>query len=179
MNRLVYERFGSKKGLAHFFYHGVLAWFGIYSRYWKVIPAPNQRIVFICSGNICRSPLAEVYATKLGREAASCGLHCGDDYPADMRAIEFAKQYGLELEDHRTINARNFEFRSTDLIVVMEPAHATAFRSIVGDGYKLVLAGSYCKSPYPYIHDPYNCCTEFFVRCENRVIEAVREMCGG
>jgi len=178
LNRLVYERFGSRKGLVHFFYHGILAWLGLYSRYWKVYPAPHQRIVFICSGNICRSPLAEVYARMLGREAASCGLHCGDGHPADIRAIEFAKRCGLELKDHRTVNARDFEFRSSDLIVVMEPAHANTFRSMVGEDYNLVLAGSYCKNPYPYIHDPYNCCDEFFVRCEERVVEAVRGICG-
>jgi len=178
LHRLVYERFGSKKGLVHFLYHGILTWFGVYDHCWKVYPQANQRLVFICSGNICRSPLAEFYARALGREAASCGLHCADGYPADNRAIEFAKGYGLLLENHKTINARDFKFRSTDLIVVMEPAHAVAFRDLIGKDYNLVLAGSYCEKPSPYIHDPFNCCDEFFIRCEQKVIDAVRGLCG-
>jgi len=175
LSHWIYERFGSKKGFVRFLYHRALSYLGAYRKYSRNPgPLAARRLVFICSGNICRSPLAEVYARSLGMEAASCGLNCGDAYPADPRAIEFAKQQGLSLEDHKTVNVRDFEFRDSDLIVVMEPSHLHQFEKKVGTQYSLVLAGSYRPNPIPYIHDPFNCCPAFFTRCETIVMECVR-----
>ncbi|SFM53524.1 protein-tyrosine phosphatase [Marinobacter zhejiangensis] len=178
MDRLVYERFGSRGGFVHYVRHSILSWLGVYRKFSRIHPGSFERLVFVCSGNICRSPLAEVYARSLGKQAASCGLNCGDGFPADPRAMAHASQFGLSLEDHRTVNVKDFEFRSSDLIVVMEPAHLTSFQEKVGGNYRLVLAGSFCRRPSPYIHDPYNCCIEFFTHCENKVLEAVRGICG-
>jgi protein-tyrosine phosphatase len=175
LSQWVYEQFGSKKGMLRFFYHQVLAFLGVYRKYSPDAGSfIDRRMVFICSGNICRSPLAEVYARSLGMEVTSCGLNCGDDYPADPRARAFAKEYGLSLENHKTVNVRDFEFRSSDVVVVMEPSHLVKFEEIVGKSYTQVLAGSYCQIPIPYIHDPFNCCPVFFTRCEAKVMECVR-----
>ncbi|WP_417567082.1 low molecular weight phosphatase family protein [Marinobacter sp.] len=171
----MYEQFGSKQGFVRFFYHRALAFAGAYRKYSRGVDSvASRRLVFICSGNICRSPLAAVYARSLGMEAASCGLNCGDDYPADPRAQEFAREQGLSLDHHKTINVRNFDFKDSDLIVVMEPSHIDQFESKVGKSYSLVLAGSFCQTPIPYIHDPFNCCPAFFTRCESKVMECVR-----
>ncbi|WP_420844507.1 hypothetical protein [Marinobacter sediminum] len=177
LNRLVYERFGSRSGFVLFLGYWFLANIGGFRQFPPVRPQQNQRLVFVCNGNICRSPLAEVYARSLGREAASCGLNCGDGNPADPRAKDFAKQYQLDLEHHRTTNAKSFSFRPDDLVVVMEPSHIASFQRIVGDHHHIVLAGSFCQRPRPYIHDPYNCCTGFFENCERQVLEAVRGVC--
>ncbi|WP_368422465.1 low molecular weight phosphatase family protein [Marinobacter sp.] len=175
---MVYERFGSRQGFVRFFFYGCLALLGTYRRFSSEQPKRGQRLVFVCSGNICRSPLAEVYAQSLGWEAASCGLNCGDDHPADPRARDFALGQGMSLESHRTVNVRHFHFGDNDFVVVMEPSHTSSFQTKVGDDYPIALAGSYCKKRNPYIHDPYNCCDEFFNHCEHRVMEAVRGLCG-
>jgi len=141
----------------------------------------SGRMVFICNGNICRSPLAEVYAKSLGRDAASCGFGCRNGFPADPRAVRFAESQGLSLDSHETVNIANFEFLDSDIVVVMEPSHLKLYREKVEKGQQkrgIVLAGNYCKKPNPYIHDPFNCCDEFFERCELRVMEAVRGICG-
>lgn len=177
MNRLVYGRFGSRNGFVRFFGYWFLSQLGAYRRFPASRPKANQRVVFICSGNICRSPLAEVYARSLGREARSCGLDCTDGHPADPRAREFARGHGLDLDNHATVNVQNFDFQESDLIILMEPTHITSFQSKVGEGYSLALAGSYCKTPVPYIHDPFNCSNEFFTNCENKIMEAVRRIC--
>jgi len=177
LNRLVYGRFGSRNGFVRYFAYWLLAQVGTYRRFTLQRPERHRRVVFICNGNICRSPLAEVYARSLGWEAASCGFGCGDNFPADPRARAFAKSQGLSLEAHKTVNIRDFTFRDSDFIVVMEPSHLPLFRQKVGKGYPVVLAGNYCKNPNPYIHDPFNCNEEFFERCEQRVMEAVRGIC--
>tara|TARA_B100002003_G_scaffold182027_1_gene170197 strand:+ start:17531 stop:18061 length:531 start_codon:yes stop_codon:yes gene_type:complete len=174
----MYERFGSKKGFFLYLKHGLLTMAGNYRKFSVTLPEKGRRLVFICSGNICRSPLAEVYAASLGWEAASCGLHCRDDYPADPRAISFALKQGLDLESHKTIHVNRFRFDENDLIVVMEPAHIVEFQRAVGKDYQIALAGKFCKPANPYIHDPFNCCPEYFQLCEQKVMESVRGLCG-
>lgn len=177
LSRIVYQRFGSKTGLIRYLIHWILSRVGVYRRFsgWK--PAKNQRVIFICSGNICRSPLAEAYAHSLGRDTKSCGLDCTDGHPADPRAREFARKHDLNLDRHVTVNVNNFEFHHDDLIILMEPSHIPAFEKKVGGGYSLALAGSYCERPIPYIHDPFNCSNEFFENCAYKIMEAVREIC--
>ena len=175
---MVYGRFGSRNGLMRYLFYWGLARLGTYRRFSLQYPDQHRRLVFICNGNICRSPLAEVYAKSLGRQAASCGFGCKEGFPADPRARKFALTQGLSLEDHRTLNIKNFQFQDSDLVVVMEPSHLPLFRHHLGDKYPVVLAGNYCRRPNPYIHDPYNCSDEFFVHCEHRVMEAVRGICG-
>lgn len=178
LNRLVYERFGSRNGFVRYLGYWLLARIGIYRRFMLERPERQRRLVFICNGNICRSPLAEVYGRSLGWETASCGFGCGDGFPADPRAKDFARSHGLSLTEHQTVNIRDFQFRDSDFIVVMEPSHLALFREKSGANFPVVLAGNYCPNPNPYIHDPYNCCDEFFERCEQRVMEAVRGICG-
>lgn len=181
MDRLVYERFGSRNGFVRYLAYWFLAQIGRYSNYQTITKSRDERLVFICNGNICRSPLAEVYAKSLGRDAASCGFGCREGFPADPRAIRFAESQGLSLESHQTVNISNFEFRDSDLVIVMEPSHLRLYREKVEKSkqiHRILLAGNYCKKPNPYIHDPFNCCDEFFERCESRVMEAVRGICG-
>ena len=181
MDRLVYEHFGSRNGFARYLGYWFLAQLGRYRNYQLRTITGEGRIVFICNGNICRSPLAEVYARSLGREAASCGFGCRGGFPADPRAIRFAESQGLSLESHQTINIANFEFRDSDLLVLMEPSHLRLYREKVDKAerkHRILLAGNYCEKPNPYIHDPFTCCNEFFERCELRVMEAVRGICG-
>lgn len=177
LSRFVYEQFGSKNGLLRYFCHSVLAKVGVYRRFYNITPTNFDRLVFICSGNICRSPLAEAYARSLGKQAASCGLSCGDGFPADPRARDFAKSKGLTLDDHKTVNVSDFQFQDSDLVIVMEPSHLIQLRKKVTGDYRVVLAGGYCTRPIPYIHDPYNCNEQFFIKCETKVMEAVRGLC--
>lgn len=178
MNGVVKEQFGSKSGFLKFLGYWAYAKLGGFNSYPPVKPLPSQRLIFVCSGNICRSPLAEAYATNLGWESASCGLNCSTGHPADSRAKDFAKVHGLDLDGHRTVNVKDFDFNQDDYVVVMEPAHLVSLKTYNKEGFQVVLAGSFLARPYPYIHDPYNCNSEFFQRCERRVLDAVGRICG-
>ncbi len=80
--------------------------------------ADKKRVLFVCLGNICRSPLAEVVAKHRAEalnlshhfEFASAGTgswHIGNG--ADPRSADIARQYGLDLSRHRAqqVTARN------------------------------------------------------------------------
>lgn len=87
-----------------------------------------NRIVFVCRGNICRSPLAEAVILarfkELGPaavEVVSCGLydwHVGQ--PADRRARDCALRFGVSLETFRASVIEIGALSATDLVVALD-----------------------------------------------------------
>lgn len=175
---IIYDRYGSKKGVLRHLFYKTLWLFGAFRPSKSIGRLKFQRLVFVCSGNICRSPLAEAYARHLGANAVSCGLHCTDNHPADPRAQVYAKKMGLDLSNHKTRHIRHFEFQTGDLIVGMEPKHLNELKKLPLNGACTVLAGTLSKNPRPYLHDPFNCSEEFFWLCEEKVLESVRGLLG-
>ena len=89
------------------------------------------RLLFVCSGNICRSPLAEAIFNSLAREAAvgprfmvdsagTHGLHEGD--PADPRPRRVGRRHGLSV-DSIARPVVDGDFDRFDLIIAMDRSH--------------------------------------------------------
>lgn len=89
----------------------------------------KRRILFVCAGNICRSPLGEgllrhrAEERKLGHlvETASAGTgnwHQGE--PPDRRSITVAKMHGVDISRQRARQLRLEDFSSHDLIFAMD-----------------------------------------------------------
>jgi len=85
------------------------------------------RILFVCMGNICRSPMVETVAriefarAGIAAEIASAGTesyHIGE--PADPRAIEIAEANGYPLAQHRARQVKAADFERYDRILVMD-----------------------------------------------------------
>jgi protein-tyrosine phosphatase len=85
-----------------------------------------HRILMVCMGNICRSPMAEVLlAQRLrarGIEAVveSAGTHALVGYPADPLAVEMMKARSLDLGRHKARQLTPELIRSFELVLVME-----------------------------------------------------------
>lgn len=98
-----------------------------------------RRVLFVCLGNICRSPLAWGAARRLllergldGRiEVDSAGTgswHVGE--PADPRMRETARRYGIDLSEHRARQVRFEDFDEFDLIVAMDRQNLEDLRAM-------------------------------------------------
>lgn len=88
------------------------------------------KILFVCTGNICRSPLAEaILREKLQKinvtaEVDSCGFesfHVGD--PPDSRAQAVAGKRGIDLLSHRARLFTTRDFDRFDYIYAMDSTH--------------------------------------------------------
>ncbi|RMG49044.1 MAG: low molecular weight protein arginine phosphatase [Acidobacteria bacterium] len=83
-------------------------------------------ILYLCTANICRSPVAEHYmrrvAERLGRHPVRClssGTHAVDGRPADPVVVELARERGLDLSRHRSRALTRDMLDQADEIVVM------------------------------------------------------------
>ena len=66
-----------------------------------------KRVLFVCTGNTCRSPLAEVLFRELTRgradyEVVSAGVGAFSGQPASCHSQELARQRGLDITSHRS-----------------------------------------------------------------------------
>jgi protein-tyrosine-phosphatase len=94
-----------------------------------------KKLIFVCSGNTCRSPLAEVIAKKIFPDRlskqvriSSAGSSTVDGLPASALAVEVAREHGLDLGSHRSRRLTAEMVRDADLIVTMTEAQR---RSVV------------------------------------------------
>jgi len=85
----------------------------------------KTKILMVCLGNICRSPLAEgILKSKIDlskHEVASAGTghwHVGDS--PDPRSIEVAKKHGLDITDQKGKQFSTYDFEIYDHIFVMD-----------------------------------------------------------
>ena len=177
VSTLIKNRYGSKRGLLNHVKYRLLLQLGLYNKYRNVDFSKVTRLVFICSGNICRSSLAEVVATSLGVNAVSYGLHCRGGDPADSRAIEFARRHNLDLSKHVTTNIREHGYQPGDLVLGMEPKHIDELLGVGSIPATAISAiGLWMAKPQVYIHDPYNSGEIFFDVCEEQIINAVESL---
>jgi protein-tyrosine phosphatase len=102
---------------------------------------PAYRICFVCSGNICRSPTAEIVFRALAERAGVRGVvvdsagtgdwHVGER--ADLRALRALAAAGYDGSAHR---ARLFEaewFTQRELIIALDRSHARTLRAWAPD----------------------------------------------
>lgn len=130
-----------------------------------------MRLLFVCMGNICRSPTAEGVFRHLARSQAperyfeidSAGTH---DYhvgaPPDPRAQEAALRRGVDLSALRARLLVPEDFRRFDLVLVMDRQNLRAARSVAlrsGDAdatQRLALLLDYApQQPQREVPDPY------------------------
>ena len=98
-----------------------------------------NRVLIVCVGNVCRSPMAEaLLRSRLASRAApvaveSAGLAALVGQGADPMAVELLAERGIDLSGHRARQLNSFLVRSFDLILVMEEGHQRAVESMVPD----------------------------------------------
>lgn len=174
VSHVIKNRFGSKKGMLRFFAYEVLRLLGFYRQLAAIDFAQVKRLVFVCHGNICRSPLGEAVARKQGFAAISFGLDTRGNDPADPRAIAWAEANGYNLQEHITQRVDQYQPQEGDLLIGMEPKHIHGLRARFAQApVQITLIGLWLESPLAYLHDPYNANGEYFSRCEELVKEGV------
>ncbi|HTL47446.1 MAG TPA: L-threonylcarbamoyladenylate synthase [Verrucomicrobiae bacterium] len=92
---------------------------------------PRKRILIVCTGNSCRSPMAEGWLKEeLNRrgfgeeiEVMSCGVGTRNGMPATSEAVYVMKNREVDISEHRSRMCRREDVVNADMIIVMGQQH--------------------------------------------------------
>lgn len=117
-----------------------------------------RKIVFLCSGNICRSPLAArlTQAGLRGIEVFSAGFHhtLGRTCPAAI--LRMAREFGCDLSAHRSGRVSKELLANTHLIIAMDLDNISRLESEFPDVLpRTTLLGFFAQPARTVIEDPY------------------------
>lgn len=123
-------------------------------------------VLFVCMGNICRSPLAEgifshILASRQMKDrffvdsAGTGGWHAGD--APDPRSIETARRHGIDISTQIARQFRQEDFEIFDLILAMDEKNLAHLRALASDRQmqKLHLFSDYADGRRENVPDPY------------------------
>lgn len=116
------------------------------------------KVVFVCWGNICRSPMAERVAEKWladmgvdGVEMSSAATSTEElGEPIDPRAVRTLHAAGYRTDGHRAHQITADEIAEADLVVAMEQIHVDKMRAMTGhDNANVVLLSKFDPEAQP------------------------------
>ena len=145
---------------------------------WAAVRLPDsvQSVLFVCKGNICRSPLAEVYFQSLvekeGRQMTvrSAGLDTTPGKPAHAEAQAVALQHRLSLDAHATTMVHKELLDQSDLIIVMEIVQKDRVQRLCPRSKgKVMLLGRFDSGGSLEVADPYSGDSDDFLSCFQQV----------
>ena len=109
-----------------------------------------KRILCVCYGNTCRSPMLEVLLNKMLRdkgckniqvESAGIGIPAIGKNPANDHAITCMTRHGLDLHDHRSRHVENLNLKEYDLIICVSKKEADQVKTLgVSKATKVIVA---------------------------------------
>jgi protein-tyrosine phosphatase len=152
------------------------------------IPANLRSVLFVCLGNICRSPFAGASAARqlanrndLAVKVRSAGIKTSQGARSPVDACEAASRFGVSLTEHRPVLLTNALMADSDLVVVMEPSQAEALRAAYPESAATIVLLSLFDDRARgfdrfHVEDPFMRPLGEFVACYERIDRAVANL---
>lgn len=141
-------------------------------------------ILFVCTGNLCRSPMAEgIFKDQLRRDGKdtlcqvrSAGTWTRDGLSASALAVEAMEEAGLDISSHRTHHLNGDDVAQASLVVVMARAHKEALLTEFPTAARKTLLLSELAGEVYDIFDPYGSDSLLvYRRCASEIENLLRE----
>lgn len=133
-----------------------------------------MNILFVCTGNTCRSPMAEGLFKKLLADknidkinCSSAGLFAMTGDEVTPNSVKACERFAVDISAHRARRITSYILDETDKFVCMTPDHAASLALYVPHEKTIVLGSG--------IPDPYGGDLETYIRCANSIRTALIE----
>lgn len=127
-----------------------------------------MNILFVCTGNTCRSPMAEGLFKKLLAEknitdvnCSSAGLFAMTGDEVTPNSVKACERFGVDISSHRARRITSYVLDETDKFVCMTFDHAASLSLYVDSDKLIVLGGG--------IPDPFGGNIETYMMCANSI----------
>ncbi len=133
-----------------------------------------KKVLFVCTGNTCRSPLAAAIFKSLapaGYAVDSCGTDVYRSMPASSGSVKAAKKFGVSLKHHRSKQVSDQLVTEADIIYCMTSGHAAILRSDYPDftsKIRIVPGGE--------VRDPFGGSDSVYTQCAKQIYSAVKQI---
>lgn len=130
-----------------------------------------MNILFVCTGNTCRSPMAEGYlrSKKLdGVTVLSRGLAC-DGSPVSLNSKTAMAEVGIDISGHISLQITDSDIKNADKIICLSPSHMAVLLSVGVPENKLFVLGN-------GISDPFGGDITVYRRCRDEIFAAIDEL---
>ena len=144
-----------------------------------------KKIMFVCTGNTCRSAMAEgflkdiITKNNLDIQSYSCGIYAQDGEEATNNTIQVMKEYNIDMTNHRATNIRNSNINEMDLILCATKGHKDILMQI----YPSLKEKIYTLKEYVGnnkenidISDPWGNNLETYKKCAQEIKECIEKL---
>lgn len=142
-------------------------------------------VLFVCTGNTCRSPMAgaifhHLWSKQTNWTVASAGLHAIEGSQANPHAIEAVAELGIDLTAHRAQNITADLIDQAEIVVVMTKRHCITLKSRFPEAVdKISLIKNFSQGnggPMDLV-DPYGGSLVMYKGARDEIVECLTALC--
>jgi protein-tyrosine-phosphatase len=135
------------------------------------------KILFVCLGNICRSPMAEGLLKKMHSDfsVSSAGISAMTGWGPSTEALEVMQEHGVDISDHAARPVDEKMVQDADLVLAMERHQKEKLKREFPEADGKIFTLKEYAGAGTDIEDPYGRSKEFYQLIASEIKEALKE----